>query len=105
MNLEIFQYYLDEIEDLENEPSNEIESNLNDDKLIKKMMRIICSFKIWLKNLKREGQREQKELKVLWNLQNLKKVNSIVKFVSKPGITQIHVHKTKTICWEHNIIT
>ncbi len=46
MNLEIFQYYLDEIEDLENEPSNEIESNLNDDKLIKKMMRIICSFKI-----------------------------------------------------------
>jgi hypothetical protein len=31
--LEIFQHYLDEFEDLENVPSNEIESNLNDDEI------------------------------------------------------------------------
>src|ERR1043165_9935387 len=31
--LEIFQHYLNEFENLENVPSNEIESNLNDDEI------------------------------------------------------------------------
>ena len=31
--LKIFQHYFDEIEDLKNEPSNKIESNLNNDKI------------------------------------------------------------------------
>ena len=31
--LEIFQYYLDKIEDLKNEPSNEIEFNLDNDEI------------------------------------------------------------------------
>src|SRR3954454_1442440 len=62
-----------------------------------KMMKMImiCYFKIQQKSLKKEGLREQKELKVQWKF--LARKTAIVKSVKKLVITQVHVYSIQIV--------